>query len=143
MIRVVTEGPPVEGLYKYRIEWRRRFVGLSATPLIDACALLSRTGVMDNAVVGLFREGEEELIDRTTIGQGVKAMPYREFPGGPLKPSPSDLKPATPTAQPPPPSTPPAPPAGKDQLFVTPKKSVQSHHKRKPIASGGRRGSSR
>src|SRR6516165_877807 len=100
MIRVVTEGPPIAGLFRYRIEWRRQFVGISPTPLLDACAQLSRIGLMPDTVVGLFRDGEEELVSRTTVGQGSTAitrarqimeedMPYREFPGGPLKPSPS------------------------------------------------------
>jgi hypothetical protein len=179
MIRVVTEGPPIAGLFRYRIEWRRKFAGVSPTPLLDACVQLNRIGLMPDTVVGLFKDGDEELIARTTVGQGNMAITYarqilegtmngpkngpvgehlvKDATGRPIAtatdpaplaavttPAPATAAPpATPEAPPPPQRKRPKRPAGKHPAHAKPKKSAQSPHKRKPIASGGRRGGSR
>ena len=164
MIRVIITGPPSgTGWMPYAVKFwwrggRPQLVGLAKSPLLDACRRLKAYGLMDDTVVGLFYEDDEtQWLERTTVGYGATHMPtnvpYREFPGGPIKsvenpspppPLPSDAMPATPAAPPPPPRTPPEPPAAADQAHPHPHKpatSAKSHHPPKRAGSGARRGS--
>lgn len=164
MIRVVITGPPTgTGFMPYVIDWwyrgRHHFVGLSPTPLLDACRQLQQFGLMNDTVVGLFNKGDDRWIERTTVGYGAKTMaPYREFPGGPIKEIPdppgeppggrprseavypTDAPPAIQEEGPPPPHTPREHPNDTDREHSRPAKLEKSHHRQKRAKSAGHRG---
>lgn len=157
MIQVIITGPATgTGFIPYVIDWyrhgRHQFVGLSPTPLLDACRQLKQFGLMDDTVVGLFNRDDHRWIERTTVGYGARTMaPYREFPGGPVKEIQDRTHPAVAAVlngeqpeqsegPPPPPHTPREPPNDKGRAHAKPKTSGHSHPKRRRAKSGARQG---
>ena len=149
MIRVLITGPAHEGRFPYRIETvgtrlATPYVGLDANPLYHACHKLQEwRAADDNASIGLFqRSGNPpelegimlgdtpfyldmgRLVRQTTVGYGAAI----------------GAQPSTPEGSPPPQQKSPAPRDETDLAATLSGTSGQSHHKRKPIGSGARRG---
>ena len=143
----------VVGLFdenQYRDEWRlRTTVGYGAKQTIREDAGTGPRMVPFRPMPEHARLERGDVQDALELDAGIPAtpedaMPYREFPGGPLKASPSDATPATPAAPPLLPHTPPKPPAEADQAHPHPHKpamSAKSHHPPKLKGSSARRGS--
>lgn len=90
MIRVVVYGHPVNGLWPYRVDghWGpdgAPLVGVSFTPLMEACRVLTALGVTADTPIRLFvphRRAQD-----TTVGQGAD-LPYRLPPPAKALPAP-------------------------------------------------------
>jgi hypothetical protein len=73
MIKVIITGPSRDGRFPYRIEGWPHLVGLSRTPLFEACRLLQAEGVATDTPAGLFDENEYRNPCRLKTKVGIGA----------------------------------------------------------------------
>jgi hypothetical protein len=149
MIRVYITGRARDGLYPYRIEGHDSYGGTpifgrySHEPLLDACRVLASLREPADHLVGLFHEGEQTWLMRTSVGYGSRHMVV----GAPERPrvvpfaEPTDAPTATPEEPPPPPSTPPGLLADTGPATPAPASPGKSRHRHRQGGSGARRGS--